>query len=202
MNARILEVSQPVQVTNALGEFALTAYLIAEGQRVDTHLALTHGNLTAPVPMRINSACLTSEVLQDNRCDCAWQMWESLKRFVSRGQGILTYHPAHEGRGAGLFQKIQSYALMDRDGLTTAAAFTALGEPPDSRDYSAATAILVALGIDEVELLSNNPNKIESLVMAGIRVTASERVIGRHNPAWRRYLNSKAEAFGHLIERA
>lgn len=204
LRARIVDLSGPVPFQNSLGEFWMRAYLIAVGRHVDTHLAIVHGSVSAdaapgPVPVRVNSACLTSEAFGDERCDCAWQMWEALARFVQRGKGVLTYHPDQEGRGAGLFQKVRSYALMHEGALSTADAFVALGELPDQRDYSAAAAILRALYVGEVELLTNNPDKAASLSRMGIDVRAQDSIVGTHNGQWHAYLRSKATAFGHHI---
>ncbi|HET9081702.1 MAG TPA: GTP cyclohydrolase II [Trebonia sp.] len=200
MRARILEVTPAIAVANRLGTFQMRAYLIAEGRHVDTHLSVSYGDLSDPVPVRINSACVTSEVFDDGRCDCAWQMWEALARFTMRGQGVLTYHPSHEGRGIGLFRKIQSYAEMERCSLTTVQSFIALGEPPDAREYGAAVAMLRFLGVNRAQLLSNNPGKADALAGAGIKVDSLEDIVGRHNDEWRDYLASKALSFGHLIK--
>jgi 3,4-dihydroxy 2-butanone 4-phosphate synthase / GTP cyclohydrolase II len=200
MSVRILEVSRDVPVRNRIGMFTLRAYLIAEGPHIDTHLAIFKGPFTDPVPVRINSACLTGEVFGDRRCDCAWQMWEALRRFETRGQGVMTYHPSHEGRGIGLFQKIRSYELMDELGLTTREAFQQLGEVPDLRTYGAATAILKHLDVRSAQFLSNNPEKIKALEDSGIEVVGSERVVMDFDSSLVHYLQSKAVQFGHLIE--
>jgi 3,4-dihydroxy 2-butanone 4-phosphate synthase/GTP cyclohydrolase II len=200
MSVRILEISKDVPVRNRIGLFTLRAYLIAEGPHIDTHLAIFKGPLTNPVPVRVNSACLTGEVFGDRRCDCAWQMWEALRRFEDRGQGVMTYHPSHEGRGIGLFQKIRSYELMDERGLTTREAFQELGETPDLRSYASATAILEDLGVREAQFLSNNPEKIRALSDSGIKVVGSERVVMDFDKSLVGYLQSKAAQFGHLID--
>jgi 3,4-dihydroxy 2-butanone 4-phosphate synthase / GTP cyclohydrolase II len=202
VNVRVLRVSRSVPFTNSLGRFEVRAFRVQEDRETGTHLAVTHGRLTDPVPLRINSACLTSETFGDGRCDCQWQLWEALTRFTRRGTGLLTYHPAHEGRGAGLFQKIESYALMEEQSLSSAAAFAALGEPPDGRDYRAACAMLGHLGVASVELMSNNPQKAEALEAAGIRVARRDPIVGRHRPEWQSYLRDKARDFGHLIDLA
>ena len=200
MSVRILEVSNDVPVRNRIGSFTLRAYLIAEGPRIDTHLAIFKAPFSEPVPVRINSACLTGEVFGDRRCDCAWQMWEALRRFEERGCGVMTYHPSHEGRGIGLFQKIRSYELMDERGFTTREAFQALGEAVDVRTYGAATAMLKHLGVKRAHFISNNPEKIEALEDAGIVVDSSERVVIDFDASLAGYLQSKADQFGHLID--
>ncbi len=200
MSVRILEVSNDIPVRNRIGAFTLRAYQIAEGPRVDTHLAIFKTPISDPVPVRINSACLTGEVFGDRRCDCAWQMWEALRRFEERGSGVMTYHPSHEGRGIGLFQKIRSYELMDDLGVTTREAFQALGEPPDTRTYGAATAILENLGVRRAHFISNNPEKIQALSDANIEVVGWERVVIDCDESLAPYLRSKAADFGHLID--
>ena len=198
MSVRILERTGPIRLRNEIGEFTLEAFIVAEGRAIDTHLTLTYGQLGDTVPVRINSACLTSEVFGDDRCDCAWQLEETLRRIVDAGSGVILYHPNQEGRGIGLFRKIQSYQLMS-EGLTTNEAFAALGEPTDARTYGPAASILLELGIRRVRLISNNPEKANALHDAGIEVVEVDDVIGSHNPQWRGYLLSKAQDFGHTI---
>ncbi|MCC2033218.1 GTP cyclohydrolase II [Microbacterium sp. BWT-G7] len=183
---------------SALGDFSAEAFVVADGREIDTHLVVTHGELVDPVPTRINSACVTSEVFGDDRCDCAWQLEEALRRIIEFGSGVIIYHPNQEGRGIGLFRKLQSYQLMSR-GMSTNEAFSALGEPADARSYGAAVTILKALGIDRVRLLSNNPVKMQALEDGGISVQDVDGVVGSHNPAWHEYLTSKALDFGHRI---
>lgn len=198
MRARLLEKTAPVALTNEIGEFRVIAYNIAEGPRVATHLAVIHGQVAPAMPVRINSACLTSEALLDDRCDCAWQLHEALRSFVRRGTGVLLYHPDHEGRGIGLFRKVESYGLMTQ-GLTTCQAFLALGEPADARSFEPALIILADLGITSVSLLSNNPAKADALREGGIDVRSTEELVAHHNPGWHDYLASKAIEFGHRI---
>jgi 3,4-dihydroxy 2-butanone 4-phosphate synthase / GTP cyclohydrolase II len=198
MRQRIIDRTGPVPIRNKYGSFNLHGYLIAAGPRIDIHLALVHGDLSGVTPTRINSACLTSEIFHDDRCDCAWQLEEALRRFACLGSGLLLYHPTQEGRGIGLMRKLESYLLMD-SGLTTSEAFDALGEPADCRNYGAAVAILEDLGVSKVNLLSNNPQKVKALLDAGIEVTSVDTIIGDHNPSWHAYLQSKADAFGHTI---
>lgn len=193
--------TEPVSLHNEAGEFSVRAFLIAQGAHVDTHLSIQFGQIssTEAIPVRINSACVTSEALGDSRCDCAWQLQQTLRRVVELEGGIITYHPDQEGRELGLFRKIQSYDLMDRKHLSTADAFSALGEDPDPRDYGPSVEMLRYLGVQSTLLLSNNPAKVEALREAGIQVTAVEGVVGDHNHAWHSYLASKVRDFGHTI---
>jgi GTP cyclohydrolase II len=200
MSCRIEEVTDEVAFHNALGTFYLRAFQIREDGSTNTHLCVRHGDIAGdPVPVRINSACLTSEALGDGRCDCSWQLTRGLERFVELGAGLMTYHPSHEGRGIGLFKKIQSYALMDRHGLSTAEAFRAMGEAVEQRDYSAAVAMLTFYGVRSVLLLSNNPDKARALREGGIAIHDGERLLGVHNERWWDYLGTKARDFGHDI---
>jgi GTP cyclohydrolase II len=122
-------------------------------------------------------------------------MWEALLRFEERGSGAMTYHPSHEGRGIGVFQKVRSYELMDEYGMTTREASQALGEDVDTRSYTAATAILRHLGVRRAGLLSNNPLKIKAM-----QVVDSERVLIDFDEGLAPYLQSKAAEFGRLID--
>ncbi|MFF5439613.1 GTP cyclohydrolase II [Streptomyces achromogenes] len=131
------------------------------------HLAVVLGD-PGPVPLvRLHSECLTGDVFGSARCDCGPQLREAVERIADRG-GILLYL-RQEGRGIGLYNKIDAYALQD-EGLDTYAANAALGLPEDARDYTAAAQMLTALGVTELDLLSNNPDKAAQLRALGIAV--------------------------------
>jgi GTP cyclohydrolase II len=165
------------------------------------HLALRLGDLTDPpdeVPLvRLHSECLTGDVLGSQRCDCGPQLHESLERLSTVG-GYLLYL-RQEGRGIGLYNKLDAYRLQDL-GLDTYQANLALGHGADERDYTVAAQMLLALGIDELRLLSNNPDKAEQLIAAGL--TIAERVpTGVHlSPANAAYLTAKAQWGAHDLE--
>jgi GTP cyclohydrolase II len=196
----ILDRTGPVPITNELGSFTLHGFVISDSRGVEPHLALTLGSFEGVVPVRINSACITSEVFHDDRCDCAWQLDEAIRRIVEAGTGIVTYHPGQEGRGSGLMQKLRSYQYMAQ-GMTTGEAFERLGEPPDSRDYDAAIEILRDFSVASVRLFTNNPAKRSALEAAGITVAAIDPIVAPA-PGLRSYLASKAVAFGHWLEPA
>ncbi|MET7450295.1 GTP cyclohydrolase II [Streptomyces sp. NPDC005574] len=131
------------------------------------HLAIVLGD-PGPVPLvRLHSECLTGDVLGSARCDCGPQLREAVERIAGRG-GILLYL-RQEGRGIGLYNKLDAYALQDQ-GLDTYAANTALGLPEDARDYTAAAQMLRALGVESLDLLSNNPDKAGQLRDLGMEV--------------------------------
>ncbi|MFG2818179.1 GTP cyclohydrolase II [Kitasatospora sp. NPDC048365] len=162
------------------------------------HLALALGE---PKPgdtplVRLHSECLTGDVFGSDRCDCGPQLRESVERIAEAG-GYLLYL-RQEGRGIGLYNKLDAYALQDQ-GLDTYQANTALGLPEDGRDYTAAAQMLATLGAPAIRLLSNNPDKAGQLADLGVTVT--ERVpTGVHlSPSNVRYLRAKVEHTGHSI---
>jgi GTP cyclohydrolase II len=171
------------------------------------HLAIGLGSYAAPVHgvpeeaapplVRLHSECLTGDVLGSERCDCGPQLHESLTRITETG-GYLLYL-RQEGRGIGLYDKLDAYTLQD-SGLDTYQANLALGHDADERDYTAAAQMLGALGIGRLRLLSNNPDKEAQLVACGIAVT--ERVpTGVHlSPANAAYLAAKADLGAHTLD--
>ncbi|MCU1683375.1 MAG: cyclohydrolase [Amycolatopsis sp.] len=162
------------------------------------HLALVLGDLSSPdVPLvRLHSECLTGDVFGSARCDCGAQLREAVERIAETG-GYLLYL-RQEGRGIGLYNKLDAYALQD-DGLDTYAANTALGLPEDSRNYTAAAQMLGALGVSEIDLLSNNPDKEAQLSENGVgihhRVTTGVFATDSNI----RYLRAKVDHTGHTL---
>ncbi len=146
----------------------VTFHGLVDGQE---HVAVVLGDPatgpgTAPL-VRLHSECLTGDVFGSARCDCGPQLREAVERIADRG-GVLLYL-RQEGRGIGLYNKLDAYALQDQ-GLDTYAANTALGLPEDARDYTAAAQMLQALDITSLDLLSNNPDKADQLRDLGIDV--------------------------------
>jgi GTP cyclohydrolase II len=161
------------------------------------HVALLIGAFGGKAPLvRLHSECLTGDVFGSLKCDCGPQLKEALRIIGAAGGGILLYL-RQEGRGIGLANKLRAYALQDR-GLDTVDANRRLGFADDERDYSHAAAMLRALGVDEVRLLTNNPAKMSGLEAAGIRVI--ERVPHHMptNPHNADYLATKRKKSGHL----
>jgi GTP cyclohydrolase II len=164
-------------------------------------VAIQHGNLrrgATPV-VRIHSQCLTGDVFTSQRCDCRAQLELSLRKIAKAPSGMVLYLP-QEGRGIGLINKVKAYQLQD-EGLDTVEANRKLGFAADSRDYDFAAAALKALGVRSVRLLSNNPDKIEQLERAGIRVIERIPCRPRTNQHSRAYLRTKQNKMGHLLER-
>ena len=163
------------------------------------HVALTLGEMSGPDPVlvRLHSECLTGDVFSSTRCDCGPQLHTALDAIVERGWGTLLYL-RQEGRGIGLHAKIQAYHLQDA-GADTLDANLMLGLPADGRDYAIAAEMLESLGVGDVELLTNNPEKVNQLTKNGINVAARTPLIvgvGAHNRA---YLATKGERMGHHI---
>ncbi|GAA1168037.1 GTP cyclohydrolase II [Kitasatospora gansuensis] len=161
------------------------------------HLALRLGEPGPGAPLvRLHSECLTGDVFGSARCDCGPQLREAVERIAETG-GYLLYL-RQEGRGIGLYNKLDAYQLQDQ-GLDTYAANTALGLPEDGRDYTAAAQMLRTLGATGIRLLSNNPDKAAQLAALDIEVT--ERVpTGVHVSASNvRYLRAKVEHTNHAI---
>ena len=161
------------------------------------HVALVLGAFGGEPPLvRLHSECLTGDVFGSLKCDCGPQLRQALRLIAAAGGGVLLYL-RQEGRGIGLANKLRAYALQDR-GLDTVEANLRLGFGDDERDYVHAAAILRALGVDEVRLLTNNPAKVQGLESAGIRV--AERVAHHMpaNPHNADYLAVKRKKSGHL----
>ncbi|MGY1605078.1 GTP cyclohydrolase II [Geodermatophilus sp. SYSU D00815] len=164
----------------------------------DWRAALARSAAGGPAPLvRPHSECLTGDVFGSERCDCGPQLREAAERITGAG-GFLLYL-RQEGRGIGLYAKLDAYALQDA-GLDTYAANRALGHGEDERDYTAAAQMLTAVGVDRVRLLSNNPDKAAQLDVLGVAVT--ERVpTGVHlSLANARYLATKRDHTAHTIE--
>lgn len=155
------------------------------------------GSADAPPLVRLHSECLTGDAFGSLRCDCGPQLDRALA-LIGRRPGAVVYLRGHEGRGVGLLNKLQAYALQDC-GRDTVDAQLDLGLPVDDREYGAGAAILAASGVQRVRLLTNNPAKASGLVAHGVAVTAVEPLLIPPNPANRRYLVTKAERLGHQL---
>lgn len=162
------------------------------------HVALGLGRYTeATVPLvRLHSECLTGDVFGSARCDCGPQLRDAAEQISTAG-GYLIYL-RQEGRGIGLYNKLDAYALQDQ-GLNTYEANEALGLPTDSRDYTAAAQILRALGAPAIRLLSNNPDKARQLTRRGITVRDKVPTGVFVTPSNLRYLQTKVTVTGHRI---
>ncbi|MCA9192250.1 MAG: GTP cyclohydrolase II [Planctomycetales bacterium] len=182
------------QLPTIHGQFEMTIYHDGTGQE---HVCLSMGDLKGdPLLIRVHSECLSGDVFGSVRCDCRDQLTRALTSISAAGRGILIYL-RQEGRGIGLTNKIQAYALQD-EGLDTVDANLHLGLPVDDRSYAIAAEILVDQGVSKVRLLTNNPHKVCELRQGGIEV---ERVPHEATPRDenRVYLRTKADRLGHLL---
>ncbi len=163
-------------------------------------VALVHGDVASGPPplVRLHSECFTGDVLRSLRCDCGEQLDQAMAAIASEGRGVLVYL-RQEGRGIGLANKIRAYALQD-GGLDTVDANAALGLPIDAREYGAAAAVLVDLGVRSVRLMTNNPDKPAALQENGITISDLVPITALANPVNLPYLEAKARRLGHRIE--
>lgn len=176
------------------GEFIIRAYREDDKE----HLALIMGELKNGIIVRIHSQCLTGEVFGSLRCDCGFQLNYALKRISEEKNGILIYL-SQEGRGIGLINKIKAYSLQDL-GYDTVSANHQLGFESDLRNYKPAFEILKDLGINEIRLMTNNPNKIKELELYGIKIIERIPIFTKANEYNRNYILTKIRKLGHLID--
>lgn len=164
----------------------------------DWKAALERASAGGEVPLvRPHSECLTGDVFGSERCDCGPQLREAVERIAAEG-GFLLYL-RQEGRGIGLYAKLDAYALQDA-GLDTYEANVALGRGEDERDYTVAAQMLRAMGVDGIRLLSNNPDKGQQLEALGIRVVEQVRTGVHLSAANGRYLQAKRDHTAHTLD--
>ncbi|MGA8742555.1 MAG: GTP cyclohydrolase II [Terracidiphilus sp.] len=172
---------------------------LAEPGKVEGLVALVMGDIhVAPPLVRIHSQCLTGDVFGSLRCDCRLQLELALKRIAVEGAGILLYEQ-QEGRGIGLMAKLKAYELQDA-GRDTVEANVELGFEADYREYELPARVLKMLGVSQVKLMTNNPDKVAALESAGITVV--ERVSAEVAPqeTFAAYVRTKQEKMGHIVE--
>lgn len=161
------------------------------------HLAILVGDPKENPLVRIHSECLTGDIFGSRRCDCGPQLHRSLAQMQMEGGGVLLYL-RQEGRGIGLSNKIRAYALQD-EGKDTVEANELLGFEPDERDFMVAVRILNSLGIEKLRLMTNNPDKLETLSVAGINVTERVPLTVPFDEFTKSYLLAKKLKLGHLL---
>jgi GTP cyclohydrolase II len=168
-------------------------------KRIEGLVALVMGDIHATPPVvRIHSQCLTGDVFGSLRCDCRLQLEMALGRIAAEGAGILLYEQ-QEGRGIGLMAKLKAYELQDQ-GMDTVEANVELGFAPDCRAYELPAEVLKLLGVRAVRLMTNNPDKVAALQSAGIEVTERISAEVESQDTFERYLRTKHEKMGHIVE--
>ena len=166
--------------------------------RIETAVALVIGDIHSEPPIvRIHSQCLTGDVFHSLRCDCRQQFELAMTAITAAGAGIMLYEQ-QEGRGIGLMAKLRAYELQDQ-GLDTIEANLELGYKADCREYELPAEILKIMGVNAVRLITNNPEKVEALVSAGIEVVERISAEVPESSENARYLETKREKMGHLV---
>lgn len=197
-----------LRLPTALGTFDLFAFSSLVDQ--DLHIALTVGGIGVeekgitpewpePVLVRVHSECFTGDVLESALCDCGSQLHTALKQIREAGKGVLLYM-RQEGRGIGLLNKLRAYKLQQEEGLDTVEANQRLGFPPDLRHYGIGAQILYDLGVREIRLLTNNPKKVIGLDSYNLKIVDRVPIQVQSNPNNERYLMTKKDKLGHLLD--
>jgi len=186
------------ELPTRFGQFHIVAF--ENNKDGKEHVAITKGDVigASNVPVRLHSECLTGDVVGSLRCDCRDQLEAALKKIGQLERGVVLYL-RQEGRGIGLINKIRAYSLQD-EGLDTVEANLALGFRDDERDYAVAAHMLMSLKIESIQLMTNNPKKIDQLTRYGIRVNGRIPHIMEPNEHNRFYLETKAVKSGHMID--
>ena len=181
-------------------EFAnFKVYAFTETGNTKDHLVISLGDLKSnkPILARIHSQCITGESLFSLRCDCRFQLTESLQQIAENGSGAVFYLQ-QEGRGIGLSNKIRAYKLQD-EGLDTVEANHQLGFHEDERNYEIVVSMAKHLQIKSVDLMTNNPKKIDALEKMGLTINKRVPILSKSNDYNKKYLSTKAKKLGHLM---
>jgi len=196
-----IEVSNLVQtrIPTKHGEFVLHYFSNTLDEK--EHVAFVFGNVTnkTQVPVRIHSECFTGDVFGSRRCDCGEQLDKALQLISEHGFGVLIYL-RQEGRGIGLLKKLQAYNFQDQ-GMDTVDANIHLGHLADEREYSIAALMLENLQIKSIQLITNNPNKIDQLQSLGINVEGRIPIEIESNCDNKSYLQTKADKMDHFLNK-
>lgn len=192
-----VQLAASAELPSEFGQFR--AHVFRNSQDSHEHVALVRGDVVgaADVMTRLHSECLTGDAFGSLRCDCRAQLASAMSAIGAAERGIVLYL-RQEGRGIGLANKIAAYALQQQ-GYDTVDANLMLGFAADERDYSVAAAMLGALGVGSVALMTNNPDKIQKLSAAGVEVSRRIAHEMEPNPHNRSYLATKAQRSGHLL---
>ena len=198
----VLEETGSAELPTDHGHFRATTFR----SRIDgqEHLALTMGDVAAHgrdehgVLVRVHSECLTGDILASRKCDCGHQLDQALRMIAAEGRGVLVYLRGHEGRGIGLGHKLRAYALQEK-GRDTVDANLDLGLPVDARDYGTGAAVLAALGVRRIRLITGNPAKYHGLAAYDLdiveRITPPTTVTAENL----HYLRTKRDRMGHTV---
>ena len=180
-----------------IGEFTVHAF--TDQKESKDHLAICMGDLLTnePVLSRIHSQCITGESFFSMRCDCRYQLTESLQQIANIGRGVVFYLQ-QDGRGIGLSNKIKAYSLQDK-GLDTVEANHQLGFKEDERTYETVSGMIKFLAIKKLDLMTNNPKKIKALKDMGVEVNQRIPLSTDTNKYNEKYISTKINKLGHLL---
>ena len=196
--AKTIERVTTARLPTDYGEFRIIGYRSLTSD--EEFVALVRGELRPdrPTLVRIHSQCLTGDVFCSVKCDCGRQLQAAMRLIADEGCGVIVYQQ-QEGRGIGIINKIRAYALQDA-GADTIEANKWLGLEVDLRQYEQCAEILLDLGLRQVRVLSNNPEKIRALKASGLEVVARVALELPPTDAATKYLRTKKEKLGHLLE--
>lgn len=196
---KLVELQAQAHLPTVFGDFEVLIYSsVLDGA---DYIAICKGDVRAcEAPLvRVHSGCVTGDILGSMKCDCGGQLAAALQKIEAEGCGLVLYIPSHEGRGIGLANKIRAYHLQDC-GLDTVEANLALGFAPDLRDYGLGAQVLTDLGVTKMRLMTNNPAKFAALTGHGLEVVARVPLECAGNEHNLRYLLTKREKMGHLLQ--
>jgi len=194
----LVDVPADAKLPTSYGDFRIRVF--HEASTSLDHVALTLGDMSGPDPVlvRVHSECLTGDAFGSLRCDCGAQLTAAMKQIQDVGWGCIVYL-RQEGRGIGLHAKIQAYNLQDQ-GADTLDANLMLGHPADARDYGIASEILAAIGIENICLLTNNPDKVLQLAGNGANIVERMSLVVGVRDQNIEYLTTKIDRMGHDID--
>lgn len=199
MFKKLLEVSNSCNMETKYGLFRMRVFKL-ENETGDVLCipCIYLGNVRDECLVRFNSACFTSEVFGDQKCDCKWQLDKALEMIAAEGSGLVVYLPHHEGRGIGLFNKTETMRVMDRQSMSTKAAFESLGFRQDYRTFDCTVPILRWFSINKFRSITNNPRKMDGFSDLGINVSGIVPIVS-DLPIHREYLITKKNEMAHHI---
>ncbi len=185
-------------VPTDFGNFTIKAFSDSEKDWMP-HIALVaeHTDFSKPINVRFHSECITGEVFHSKKCECGQQLDAAMK-FIQDNGGVIIYL-RQEGRNIGIINKLKAYALQEK-GLDTVQANLQLGLPADDRDFNVAIDILKLLGIKEINLLTNNPDKVRYVESSDIRLVRRIPLQMEANENSKEYLKTKKDYFGHFLD--